>query len=110
MPVKTSLNAELSMHGGNISISGVLNFDTVPVLMKKAEQLLANQNEISVDLANVTDSNSAGLALLLEMVRITKLQKKSINFENLPEQICIVATAYGIESELDSFLGSPLNC
>jgi len=38
-----------------------------------------------------------------------KSQNKSINFKNLPEQIAIVASAYGIDSELDSFLNSQSN-
>lgn len=97
------------MADSNISVSGVLDFDTVPALMKEAEILLKNQPEISVDLADVTDSNSAGLALLLEMIRVTKLQNRTINFKNLPEQICIVANAYGIDGELESFLNAPSN-
>ncbi|MCW8923785.1 MAG: STAS domain-containing protein [Gammaproteobacteria bacterium] len=98
------LDAKLSMVDEGINISGVLNFETVPVLMKQAEQLLVKQDEVNVDLAEVTDSNSAGLALLLEMVRVTKSQNKTINFKNLPEQISIVASAYGIDGELGSFL------
>ena len=109
MPAETPLNAQLSLHDGNINVSGVLNFETVPVLMKQAEQLFKNQQQVSIDLAGVTDSNSAGLALLLEMLRTIKSQNKSINFKNLPEQIAIVASAYGIDSELDSFLNAQSN-
>lgn len=94
------------MDDKNINISGVLNFDTVPALMKQAEQLLKGQDALNVNLADVTGSNSAGLALLLEMGRVAKLQNKTINFLNLPEQICIVASAYGIDCELGSFLNS----
>ena len=103
------MSAELSVVENNIIISGVLNFETVPVLMKQAEPLLKNKDKVNVNLAAVTDSNSAGLALLLEMMRVMKLQNKSINFENLPEQICIVANAYGIDYELGSFLDSRQN-
>ena len=109
MSVNTSVRAELSMIDENINVSGVLNFETVPVLMKKAEEAFKSQNIVSVDLADVTDSNSAGLALLLEMVRVTKLQNKSINFKNLPEQIYIVASAYGVDSELGPFLNAQSN-
>ena len=97
------------MLDGSINVSGVLNFETVPALMKQAEPLLKKQDEVNVNLAEVTDSNSAGLALLLEMARTTKLQNKTINFKNLPEQICIVASAYGIDCDLDSFLSFQSN-
>lgn len=109
MNAKTSSNAELSIVDDSISVSGVLNFETVPALMKQAEQLFKNQQQVSVDLAGVTDSNSAGLAFLLEMLRTIKSQNKSINFKNLPKQIAIVASAYGIDSELDSFLNTQSN-
>lgn len=103
------MSAELSIVDDNVSVSGVLSFETVPDLIKQVEQLIKNHDQVNVDLAGVVDSNSAGLALLLEMVRTTKLQNKSINFKNLPEQIKIVASAYGIDSELGSFLNSQSN-
>ncbi len=106
MSETTLLKAELSAVDENIRISGVLNFETVPGLMKQAEQLFKNRNQINVDLADVTDSNSAGLALLLEMIRTIKMQNKMINFKNLPEQIDIMANAYGIDDELASFMNA----
>lgn len=106
MATKKTFSAELSQVDNNVRISGVLNFETVPVLMKKAEQLFGKLDKVSVDLAEVSDSNSAGLAMLVEMQRIIKMQKKSIDFKNLPEQITIIATAYGIDTELGSFLNS----
>ena len=109
MSAKKSLSAELSIVDDNVSVSGVLSFETVPDLIKQVEPLIKNHDQVNVDLAGVVDSNSAGLALLLEMVRTTKLQNKSINFKNLPEQIKIVASAYGIDSELGSFLNSQSN-
>lgn len=109
MVAKTSLNAELSVVDNSINVSGVLNFETVPALMRQAEQLFKKQNQVNIDLAGVTDSNSAGLALLLEMLRTIKLQNKLINFTNLPEQMSIVASAYGIDNELGSFLNAQSN-
>ena len=109
MTAKTPVHAELSIVDDSISVSGVLNFETVPVLMKQAEQAFSHQQSVNIDLINVTDSNSAGLALLLEMVRVTKLQNKTISFNNLPQQICIVANAYGIEDELGAFLNAQFN-
>lgn len=109
MATKKPLPAELSLVDNSVEISGVLNFETVPVLMKQAEQLFGKLDKVSVDLAEVSDSNSAGLAMLVEMQRIIKMQKKSIDFKNLPEQITIIAAAYGIDTELGSFLNSAAN-
>lgn len=87
-----------------MQVRGVLNFETVPALAKEAESLLEKMDNVRVSFAEVEDSNSAGLALLLEMARTMKLNNKSIDFAELPEQIFIVARAYGIDSELDTYL------
>ena len=95
------------MSGDNlIQVQGILNFETVPVLMKQAERLLAKLDDARVSFQDVVDSNSAGLALLLEMARYMYIQNKSINFHDLPEQVRIMAHAYGIDAELNEHLES----
>lgn len=97
--------ARLCVSGDNtIKVEGVLNFETVPALAKEAERLFKKMDKVHVNFAEVSDSNSAGLALLLEMARCTRLNNKSIDFAELPEQMIIVARAYGLESELGAYL------
>lgn len=99
--------ASFTVSGDNhIKVQGVLNFETVPALAKEAESLLKKMDNVCVNFAEVKDSNSAGLALLLEMTRTMKLNNKSIDFTDLPEQIVHVARAYGIDSELNTTLKS----
>ena len=99
----TTEMAEISQpSAGTIALKGVLNFDTVPALMKQAEPMLAQSKDVSVDFSGVEKTNSAGLALLLEIVRFMQLRNASVRFENIPEQIAIVARAYGIDAALDS--------
>ncbi len=87
---------------GQLQLSGELDFDTVPGLMKQAEVLLANVSDARVDFSTVANTNSAGLALLLEMLRFMRARDATIHFNNIPEQIAIVARAYGIDTALDS--------
>lgn len=101
---KPTSTASLSVSGDLIKVKGILNFETVPALAKKAEPLLKKMNKVRVNFADVEDSNSAGLALLLDMARTMKLSNKSIDFEELPEQIIIVARAYGVDSQLHTTL------
>lgn len=102
---KEQSTASLSVLDNNqIEVQGVLNFETVPVLMKQAEDFLQKFNDVRVSFKGVTDSNSAGLALLLEMKRYMHTKNKNIVFADLPEQICTIAHAYGIDAELGSFL------
>ena len=88
----------------DVKVKGVLNFDTVPVLMKQAEKIFADFNKVCVDFNEVSSSNSAGLALILEMMRYMKNKNKMISFNNLPDPVNVVVRAYGIDDELKPYI------
>lgn len=102
MPADVSLAGVSALDANSIVLKGVLNFDTVPGLMKQVELLIKQSTEASVDFSEVEKTNSAGLALLLEIVRFMQLRNANVQFKNVPEQIAIVARAYGIDTALDS--------
>lgn len=99
----TPAPADISAAGDRrFRIEGVLDFDTVPRLMKQARQLFSAADSIHVDFAGVTGCNSAGLALLLEMAREMKQRNKSIQFHNMPEHVKDFAEAYDVADELEA--------
>ena len=101
--LKNSATASIKANSANsFSLSGTLNFNTVPGLMRQAEGMLANCKTASVDFSGIDNANSAGLALLIEMLRFMRQRNALIRFTNIPEQIAIVARAYGIETAIDS--------
>jgi phospholipid transport system transporter-binding protein len=102
VPADVSLAGVSALDANSIVLKGVLNFDTVPGLMKQVELLIKQSTEASVDFSEVEKTNSAGLALLLEIVRFMQLRNANVQFKNVPEQIAIVARAYGIDTALDS--------
>ncbi len=51
-------------------------------------------------MSQVTDCNSAGLALMLEIVKHARAKKIELHFENLPDNLLIIAKAYDVESEI----------
>jgi len=55
---------------------------------------------ITTDLSQITDCNSAGLALLLDMLKHARFYNIELHFENLPDTLLIIAKAYGVESEI----------
>ena len=92
------------------SISGTLDFSTVPGLMQSVKDYFkphrtsaasqAAAEKITIDLSQITECNSAGLALLLEIVKHASLYNIKLHFENLPVTLMTIARAYGIESEI----------
>jgi phospholipid transport system transporter-binding protein len=53
-----------------------------------------------VDLAGVTEMDSALLALLLTWLRDAKAQRRELAFLNLPESLQTIARLYGVDNLL----------
>jgi phospholipid transport system transporter-binding protein len=86
---------------GRYRLSGVLDFETVPGLLNESASLFAVAGaDIEIDLSTVTESNSAGLGLLLEWLRRARLAGKRIRFRNMPAGMTAVAKA----SDLDGVI------
>jgi phospholipid transport system transporter-binding protein len=77
--------------GGEFAILGPLTFDTARRVMELSKPLFVDHDIIHIDLADVTDSDSAGLALLLEWVNWGRHYVHEIRYENVPEQIQAIA-------------------
>jgi phospholipid transport system transporter-binding protein len=79
-----------------------LSFNTVnAVLAESTEQLFAKPaGTIDLDLGAVNRVDSAGLALLLEWMRIARSSNMEIRYHHLPEQLLAIARA----GELDTLL------
>ena len=98
-------------------ISGTVDFSTVPGLMqqvsvffksyKKSAPANANSSKeagITVDLSKITVCNSAGLAMILEMVRLAGNHNIELHFINWPVTLLTIAKAYGVDDEIRDFI------
>ncbi len=86
-------------------ISGTVDFSTVPDLLRQSQAFFAaseaaENGQLSIDLSQVEDCNSAALALMLEMVKSARQKKVEVLFENLPATLLTIAKAYGVENEI----------
>ncbi|MFW5450756.1 MAG: lipid asymmetry maintenance protein MlaB [Methylophagaceae bacterium] len=83
-----------------IRVGGELSFTTVNNVLVEMASLLENVTSIDIDLAEVTRSDSAGLALLIEWMRSADKESKEIVFHNIPEQMLAIAGASGLDEIL----------
>jgi phospholipid transport system transporter-binding protein len=86
---------------GRFAISGILDAVTVIDLLKDSDRIFTGAKQVDVDLAGVTDSDSSGLALLLEWLRLARLRDQSIHFHHLPPQISALARISEVEDLFD---------
>lgn len=95
-PCTLKLNADT----GHVDVSGELTFTTVSDLCVSAPELFASIEVLEIDLAEVTRSDSAGLALLIDWMRSAKQMNKNIVFHNIPTQMLAMAHASGLDELL----------
>jgi phospholipid transport system transporter-binding protein len=82
---------------GVVNVSGMLTFSTVAELSAAAPEKFGQQSELVINLADVSRSDSAGLALLIDWMRFAKNNNKSIVFQNIPDQMLAIANASGLD-------------
>lgn len=89
-----------SLGQGRFRVSGVLDATTVTQILADSEARFDAASQIVVDLSGVTESDSSGLALLLEWLRRVRKASRQIHFESVPGQILALARI----SEVDDLL------
>ena len=65
-PAATVAAASAELDGEICTVSGTLDFDTAPGCLATVSDYIAEQRSLTIDLAGVERSNSAGLALIIE--------------------------------------------
>lgn len=76
---------------GKFSLSGEMTFDTAAAILRESEMPFEEHTLIDVDLSAITESDSAGLALLLEWITWANHTVREIRFTAMPEIIDAIA-------------------
>jgi phospholipid transport system transporter-binding protein len=98
---KNAVAAELrAMENGRFRVEGELTFASVPMMLKTSARLFQGQARISLDLSGVRRADSAGLALLIDWRAQAGREKRTLDFDAIPEQIRAMARVNGVESML----------
>lgn len=94
--------ASIAINGGTLSISGVLDFESVVEIDAQGQQWLAEvaPTQCEVELAAVTYSSSVGIALVLGWMRAAQKAGKTLSIKNIPTDMLALASVGG----LDTFL------
>ncbi len=94
------MSAQVQWRDGRVSVSGSLDFDSVPDLVETPWGEGAPAR-IEVELGAVRRADSAGLALLLEWARAARRQGRQIHFRHTPEQLKSLARVTGVDAILE---------
>jgi phospholipid transport system transporter-binding protein len=93
--------AEFELQDGERSrVNGVLHFTTVTSLLSDGSAAIGNGRAAVIDLAGVKDSDSSGLALLIEWLSIARAAQRNLRYENIPAQLHQLARLSDVEELL----------
>ena len=84
----------------SFGVSGSMTFDSVTALWRESDDIFSNDSLVEIDLRDVTHTDSAGLALLVEWLREAGRRGGRIEFLNLPAQMVALADASNLQPVL----------
>jgi phospholipid transport system transporter-binding protein len=76
-----------TLEGERSRVVGSLEFATVATLLPLGTAAIESGHAAVIDLAGVTDSDSSGLALLIEWLSVAKEARRSLRYEKMPAQL-----------------------
>ena len=88
------------LEGERSRVAGTLHFTTVTKLLEQGTEAIGDGRAAVIDLAGVKDSDSSGLALLIEWLSVAKAARRSLRYENMPVQLHQLARLSDVEDLL----------
>lgn len=82
---------------GYYIVDGDLTFSAMDKKTVTTFKFLSGQKEIVIDLGGVGNADSAGLALMLEWIKVSRGRKTALRFRNIPQQLLNLAKLSGID-------------
>jgi phospholipid transport system transporter-binding protein len=76
-----------TLAGDRSRVVGSLEFATVARLLPPGTAAIEGGHAAVIDLAGVTDSDSSGLALLIEWLSVAKASGHPLRYDNMPAQL-----------------------
>jgi len=76
-------------------VSGDMTISQVEALLVQSSDL-ASAKSIEIDLASVTEVDTASISLLFEWLRNAHAHKVKLTFANFPQNLISLATLYGV--------------
>jgi phospholipid transport system transporter-binding protein len=87
----------VSKGNGRWLIHGELTFASIHGKFIESPPFLRGSQDIILDFSQVTNTDSAGLALMIEWIKITRHQRAQLHFKNVPKQLLNLAKLSGLD-------------
>jgi phospholipid transport system transporter-binding protein len=82
---------------GHFTVEGNLTFASIDKQTLQSFKFLKGMDAICIDLAKVKTTDSAGLALMIEWIRLSRMGRVKLSFKNIPAQLLALAKLSGFD-------------
>jgi len=79
------------------AVQGELTFASIDRNSIKSTGFLKTAKTVTVDLSQVTNTDSAGLALMIEWIKIARANRANLKFKGVPNQLINLAKLSGFD-------------
>lgn len=93
-------NVQLELKNKEIMVIGVINFNNVSSILNQGITMIGGLDNIKVNLKELSQTDSSGLALFVAWVKVAKEQNKKIVFTNVPGFVKDISRVYGLDEVL----------
>jgi phospholipid transport system transporter-binding protein len=82
---------------GLFIIDGDLTFSSIDRRTLKTASFITQGKDIVIDLSRVSSTDSAGLALMIEWLKLARINRSKVHFKNIPTQLMTLAKLSGFD-------------
>lgn len=90
---------------GYYAVEGSLTFASIDKQTLKSFSFLKGMDSICIDLSKVVATDSAGLALMIEWIKLSRMNRVRLRFANIPAQLLALAKLSGFDE--NEYFSSP---
>jgi phospholipid transport system transporter-binding protein len=89
--------ADIICRNNRVYLSGEIDFSNVMSVYQKSLSLFDDRKPLVFNLSEVKNSNSAGLALMMEWLKQARATGQTIIFQQIPSDLFALARASGVD-------------
>ena len=89
--------ADITYQDKTILLAGELDFFNVAALYAKSMPFIIQNDKTFVDFSRLSGSNSAGIALMVEWLKLARRLNKTVEFKSVPAALGLIASAAGLD-------------
>lgn len=88
--------ADIIFKDNRFILTGELDFCNVMSVYEKSLPYIKNCSSLTFDFSRLTNSSSAGIALMVEWLKLANAEAKTVRFESLPDALMSILQAAGM--------------